>query len=84
MNAWRLISICLAASAMVFATARSEAGSTSLSGKEKTQAAVSHSAWAPPHFEERQAERDKMVRHDPRLWPGRSRRACGHGFGSAA
>jgi protein-L-isoaspartate(D-aspartate) O-methyltransferase len=61
MNARRLIWIFLAASAMVCATARSEAGSTSVSGKEKTQAAASHSAWPPPHFKERQAERDEMV-----------------------
>jgi len=62
MNTWRLIWIGLAASAMVFATARSGAESAPLSRKAKTYAAATYDAGASPNFEARQAERDKMVR----------------------
>jgi len=58
----RLIWIGLAASAMVLAIAQSEAGLTSRPGPAKTGSAASPDAGAPPAFEERQAERDKMVR----------------------
>lgn len=62
MNTWRFIGIGLAAAAMLCAGARSEAKSAALSGPAKTDAAASAEAAAPPKFEERQAQRDQMVR----------------------
>jgi protein-L-isoaspartate(D-aspartate) O-methyltransferase len=58
----RLMWIGLVASAMALAMAQSGAESTALSGSAKTYAAASPDAGAPPAFEERQAERDQMVR----------------------
>lgn len=59
MNSHRLLRTILLASAMVFALTVSFAGAFDVSRQE---AAASKGSWAPPRFQERQVERDLMVR----------------------
>jgi hypothetical protein len=46
---------------MLFAAMPSAADSSGSMPKEKSQTTASAETWSPPVFEERQAERDKMV-----------------------
>lgn len=62
MQIWRLIRIGLLASAMILATERSDAGPPASLPIQKSVPPASKEAWRPPHFEKRQAERDRMVR----------------------
>jgi len=62
MNGCRWIWVGFLAAAMLIAAQRAGAGAFARPSEEKPLAAASEDGWRPPHSEQRQAERDRMVR----------------------